>query len=129
MDSSSEDNYIICIFNYRKTNKINLWPKLCYITLCVCLGWGRGLYEWKWNLREKNSIFENEFQFYALIVLCNMLMLLVAPSSQLIVILIKKIKLKRVKIISVNLVYQQPDCFLFLRSPIPWEHHCRGSAG
>lgn len=78
----------------------------------------------------KKFNFVNEFQFYALIVLCNMIMLLVAPSSQLIMIIImKKIKSKRIEIIIVNLVYQQLDCFLFFRSPIPREHHCRGSAG
>lgn len=82
------------MINYRRTKKINPWLKLCYITMCVCLGWGRGT--WKWNLREKNSILWNEFQFYALIVLCNMIMLLVAPSSQLIMIIImKKNKIKK----------------------------------
>lgn len=45
MDNSSEDSYIICIFNYRKTSKINLWLKFCYISLCVCMGCRKGLYE------------------------------------------------------------------------------------
>lgn len=57
MDSSSEDNYIICIFNYRKINKINLWFKLCYIIFCVCLGWGRGLYEWNLEMKFEGKKF------------------------------------------------------------------------
>lgn len=70
---------------------------LLHYSLCVTvfLEWGRGLYGWKWN-QWKNWVFYNESPFYGLCCV-NMLMLLVAPSSQLIVIFIIKKNIKKNK--------------------------------